>query len=97
MSNLIYLTITRLNIIYAIRLVSQFMHELREVHWKATLNILTDIKGSLEKRLLHKKNGICGMKPFSDSSYAGDTRDKKSTSAYHTYIGGNLVTWRSKK
>jgi len=37
------------------------------------------------------------IKAYSDSGYIGDKEDTKSTSDYCTYIGGNLVTWRSKK
>jgi len=33
----------------------------------------------------------------SDSGYANDQVDKKSTTGYCTFVGGNLVTWRSKK
>ncbi|KAK4407480.1 Retrovirus-related Pol polyprotein from transposon RE1 [Sesamum angolense] len=29
--------------------------------------------------------------------YARSKNDRKSTSGYYTYVGGNLVTWRSKK
>jgi len=32
-----------------------------------------------------------------DSGYAGDQTDKKSTTGYYMFVGGNLVTWRSKK
>ncbi|KAK4393367.1 Retrovirus-related Pol polyprotein from transposon RE1, partial [Sesamum angolense] len=31
------------------------------------------------------------------TDYAGAKDDRKSTSGYCTYVGGNLVTWRSKK
>ena len=34
---------------------------------------------------------------YSDSRYAGDHGDRKSTSGFCTYVGDNLVTWRSKK
>jgi len=34
---------------------------------------------------------------YSDLGYAGDMGDRKSTTDYCTFIGGNLVTWRSKK
>ena len=29
--------------------------------------------------------------------YAGDKADRKSHCGYVTYVGGNLVTWRSQK
>jgi hypothetical protein len=33
---------------------------------------------------------------YSDADWAGNS-DQKSTSGYYTFVGGNLVTWRSKK
>ncbi|KAK4386771.1 Retrovirus-related Pol polyprotein from transposon RE2 [Sesamum angolense] len=68
---LIYLTVTRPDISFAVGLVSQFMDKPRSVHWEAALRILKYIKASPD--------------------------DRKSTSGYCTYVGGNLVTWRSKK
>ena len=32
-----------------------------------------------------------------DADWAGDVTDMCSTSGYFTFVGGNLVTWRSKK
>ena len=37
------------------------------------------------------------MEAYSDSRYASDCGDQKSISRYYTFVGGNLVTWRSKK
>ena len=37
------------------------------------------------------------IEAYSDAGYAGDKGDRKSTIGYCTYIGGNLVTWRSRK
>ncbi|XP_071687880.1 uncharacterized protein [Rutidosis leptorrhynchoides] len=34
---------------------------------------------------------------YTDLGYGGENRDKKLTSEYFALIGGNLVTWRSKK
>ena len=40
---------------------------------------------------MYRKHGHVRISEYSDSGYAGDRGDRKST------IGGNLVTWRSKK
>ncbi|CAL8161762.1 unnamed protein product [Prunus armeniaca] len=32
-----------------------------------------------------------------NADWAGNVTDRKSTSGYFTFMGGNLVTWRSKK
>ena len=89
---LIYLTVTRPDIAYVIGLMSQFMHEPRVVHWTGALRVLVYIKGVPEKSLLFEKHGHLNIEAFSDSSYTGDKTDRKSTSSYCTYVGGNLIT-----
>lgn len=37
------------------------------------------------------------MAAYTDADYAGSIVDRRFTSSYCTFIGGNLVTWRSKK
>ena len=44
-----------------------------------------------------RNNGHFKVEGFSDSNWAGNTIDRKSTTDFCTFIGGNLVTWKSKK
>ena len=37
------------------------------------------------------------MKVYTDANYAGSIVDRRSTTGYCMFLGGNLVTWRSKK
>ena len=37
------------------------------------------------------------MDAYTDVDWAGVVDDRRSTSCYFTFVGGNLVTWRSKK
>ncbi|KAL0358150.1 UNVERIFIED_CONTAM: Retrovirus-related Pol polyprotein from transposon RE2 [Sesamum calycinum] len=94
---LIYLTVTRPDISFAVGLVSQFMDKPRSIHWEAALRILKYIKASPGKGLLFKRHGHVKIEAYSDADYAGAKYYRKSTSGYCTYVGGNLVTWRSKK
>jgi len=94
---IIYLTVTRSNITFAVGVLSRFMHQPRETHWLATMRILTYIKSCPGKGLVYRKHGHIRISGYSDSKYAGDREDRKSTTIYCTFVEGNLVTWRNKK
>ena len=94
---LIYLTFTKPNITFAVGLLSRFMHQPKKVYWTAALRILVYIKSSSGKGLLYKKHGHVCIFGYSDLGYAGDKGDRKSTTGYCIFVGGNLVTWRSNK
>jgi Reverse transcriptase (RNA-dependent DNA polymerase) len=94
---LIYLSHTRSDIAYAVSIVSQFMHAPSEQHMEAVLWILRYLKGALGRGIFFRKNEHLRVEGYTDSDWAGDVIDRKSTSGYFTFVGGNLMTWRSKK
>ncbi|RDX99177.1 putative mitochondrial protein, partial [Mucuna pruriens] len=94
---LIYLSHTRPDIAYAVNVVSQFMHDPRERHLQAVERILQYLKASPGKGLLFIKEGTLSMEIYTDTDYAGSIVDRRSTCRYCMFLGGNLVTWRSKK
>ncbi|CAL2245578.1 unnamed protein product [Prunus armeniaca] len=94
---LIYLSHTRPDIAYAVSVVSQFMHSPSEDHMNIVLRILRYLKSAPGKRLMFSKHGHLNIDGYSDADWAGNVTDRKSTSGYFTFVGGNLVTWRSKK
>ena len=46
---------------------------------------------------MFKRNGGLALEAYTNADYAGSIVDKRSTSGYCTFLGGILVTWRSKK
>ena len=94
---LIYLSHTRPNIAYAVSVVSQFMHNPSEDHMGVVIRILRYLKSSPGKGLLFSKNAHLNIEGYTYADWAGNILDRKSTSSYFTFVGGNLVTWRSKK
>ena len=94
---LIYLSHTRPDICYAVSIVSQFMHCPSEEHMDAVVRILRYLKSAPGRGLLFSKNGHLEVEGYTNADWAGSISDRKSTSGYFTFIGGNLVTWRSKK
>uniref|UniRef100_A0A2N9EIQ9 Integrase catalytic domain-containing protein n=1 Tax=Fagus sylvatica TaxID=28930 RepID=A0A2N9EIQ9_FAGSY len=94
---LIYLSHTRPDIAYAVSVVSQFMHNPSEDHMGAVIRILRYLKSSPGTGLMFSKNDHLNIEGYTDADWAGNILDRKSTSGYFTFVGGNLVTWRSKK
>ncbi|CAN6723796.1 unnamed protein product [Malus baccata var. baccata] len=94
---LIYLSHTRPDIAYAVSVVSQFMHSSSEAHMDAVTRILRYLKMALGRGLVFSKNGHLNVEGYIDRDWAGSITDWRSTSGYFTFVGGNLVTWRSKK
>jgi len=94
---LIYLSHTRLDITYAVSVVSQFMHSPREPHMEAVYRILRYLKSSPGKGLLFSQHDHLKIEAYTDANWAGSITDRRTTSGYCTFMGGNLVTWQSKK
>ncbi|WVZ24536.1 hypothetical protein V8G54_003080 [Vigna mungo] len=94
---LIYLSHTRPDIAFAVSLVSQFMHQPKEAHLQAALRIVQYLKGTLGRGILFKRNKSVSLEAYTDTDYAGSVVDRRSTTGYCTFLGGNLVTWKSKK
>ncbi|XP_057991650.1 uncharacterized mitochondrial protein AtMg00810-like [Hevea brasiliensis] len=92
-----YLTVTRPDIAYAVSVVSQFMSSPTVAHWEALKQILCYLKGAPGRGLLYGNHGHLNIECFSDADWAGSKVDRRSTTGYCVFIGGNLVSWRSKK
>ena len=95
---LIYLSHTRLDISFSIGVVSQFMHNPMEEHHDAIYQILRYLKKNPGRGLMFKKGGEdLTIEAYNDADWAGSKTDRRSTSGWYTFVGENLVTWRSKK
>lgn len=94
---LIYLSHTRPDIAYDVSVVSQFMHNPSEDHMDAVTRILRYLKSSPGKGLMFSKNNHLKVDGYTYADWAGSISKRKSTSGYFMFVGGNLVTWRSKK
>ncbi|KAE8716080.1 Detected protein of unknown function [Hibiscus syriacus] len=94
---LIYLSLTRLDIAFPVNVISQHMTNPTEEHMATANRILKYLKKTLGHGLMFKKTQDKTVKIFTDSSWAGDLTERRSTGGYCTFVWGNLTTWRSKK
>ncbi|XP_071738725.1 uncharacterized mitochondrial protein AtMg00810-like [Rutidosis leptorrhynchoides] len=92
-----YLTCTRPDILYGVGLVSRYMEAPTINHLKAAKRILRYIKGTIDYGLFYSPSNHFKLVGYSDSDWAGDKDDRKSTSGFVFYMGDTAFTWSSKK
>jgi hypothetical protein len=94
---LIYLCHTRPDISYVVSVVSRYMHDPRTGHMGVVYQILRYLKGTPGKGLWFRKNQNLDLEGYCDADWASSRDDRRSTSGYCVFVGGNLVSWWSKK
>ena len=92
-----YLTITRPNISFLVSVVSQLPQSPCDSHWDAIVRIVRYIKGTPGQGVLYENKGHTQVVGYNDANWAGSPTDRCSTSGYCMFIGGNLISWNSKK
>ena len=91
-----YLTFTRLDLSFAIHQVCQFISTPCEAHLIAAKRILRYMSGTLNLGISFQ-HGPLSLSAFSDSDWAGDPYDHRSTTGFLVYLGLNPITWSAKK
>lgn len=90
-----YLTMTRLDIAYAVHVVSQYMHA-TDSH--AVKPIFRYLQGTLSFGLLLRLASTpLVIFAYSDADWAGCKDSCRSTTGYAVFFGPNLISWCSKK
>ncbi|RVW30399.1 Retrovirus-related Pol polyprotein from transposon RE1 [Vitis vinifera] len=93
-----YLAHTRPDLAYALSVVSQYMHNPGEQQMNVVMHILRYLKNAPGKGILFTKNvDHQSIEVHTEVDWAGAVDDRRSTFGYFTFVGGNLVTWKSKK
>ena len=94
---LIYLIVTRPVIAYSVSVLSQYMSSPTVNHKGVVEHILCHLKEAPGRGILYKKHIHTRIVCFSNANLAGSMEDRRSTSRYCVFFGGNLVLWKSKK
>ncbi|KAJ9561864.1 LOW QUALITY PROTEIN: hypothetical protein OSB04_007024 [Centaurea solstitialis] len=103
-----YLTVTRLDNSFTVSILSQFMGTPHTGHWDAALRVLRYLKTMPGLGILYSNQGHCRVgafieqgygqiSGFSDADWAGCLISRRSATGYCVFVGGNLVSWMSKK
>ena len=95
--SLVYLTVTRPDISYAIHQVSQYLSTPQSTHYAAVLRILRYLNGTLFHGFFYSAQSYLVLHAFSDADWAGDPTDRRSTTGYCFLLASSLISWQSKK
>ncbi|XP_073152743.1 secreted RxLR effector protein 161-like [Henckelia pumila] len=88
---------TRPDIAYGLGLISRFMSNPSEEHWRAVKWLLRYLKETTRLNLIYSgiKQSTCGVIGYCDSDYAADLDKRRSLTGYIFTVGGNVVSWKS--
>ena len=94
---LIYLTITRPDIMFVVHTLSQFMHAPRKPHLDATMRVLRYLKSYPGQCILYSAMSSLSLMAYCDSDWGSCPMTIRSTTSLCTMLGDPLISWKSKK
>ncbi|XP_074290212.1 uncharacterized protein LOC141616943 [Silene latifolia] len=94
---LVYLTITRPELIYSVHILAQFMNAPRTDHWQAVLQVVRFLKTNPGQGLLFRSNNDLSLHAYCYASYTSCPTTRRSISAYLVFLGSVPISWKTKK
>ena len=94
---LLYLTITRPDITFAVQNLSQYMHEPKTSHMEAAIRVIKYVKQSPGLGILMSSSSTNQMTAYCDADWASCANTRKSITGYLVTYGNSLISWKSKK
>ncbi|CAL2259148.1 unnamed protein product [Prunus armeniaca] len=94
---LIYLTITRPDLVYAVHVLSQFMDKPRQPHLEAAHKVLRYTKQTLRQGILLPSTGLLQLHAFCDADLARCADTRRSMTGYCIILGQAPISWKTKK
>eukprot|EP00257_Ricinus_communis_P019758 XP_015578840.1 uncharacterized protein LOC107261772 [Ricinus communis] len=95
--SLMYLTSIRPDIMRGVSLISRYMENPINNHLLAAKRIFRYLKGTTNHGILYKSGAKENLFSFSNSDYAGDIDDRKSTSGSVFMMSCGAVSWSLRK
>ncbi|XP_019416681.1 PREDICTED: uncharacterized protein LOC109327949 [Lupinus angustifolius] len=94
---LIYLTISRPGISFAVQQLSLFMSDPHFTHLTTARRVLHYLKNSPSPGLLFNSQSTFKLSTFADSDWACCLYTRKSITGFCVFLGSSLISWKTKK
>lgn len=94
---LMYLTITRPDITFAVNKLCQFSSAPWTAHLAALYRVLQYIKGTVGQGLFYSATEDLHLTGFADADWGTCPDSRRSTTGFTMFLGPSLISWRSKK
>ena len=85
------------DIAFSVGVCSRFQSNPKVSHLNVVKRIIKDVGGTCDYGLFYSKESNLSLAGFSNSNWAGNANDRKSTTGGCFYVGANFVAWMSKK
>ncbi|GJS09635.1 putative ribonuclease H-like domain-containing protein [Tanacetum coccineum] len=95
--SLMYLTVSRPDIMYAVCVCSRFQVTPKTSHLNAVKRIFKYLKGKPHLGLWDPRESPFNLEAFSDSDCGGSNVDRKSTTGGCQFLGQRIILWQCKK
>nr|GEV31855.1 hypothetical protein [Tanacetum cinerariifolium] len=95
--SLMYLTLSRPDIMFAVYTCAHFQVTLKASHLHAVMRVFRYLKGKPHLGLWYPKDSPFNLVAYSDSNYDGASLDRKSTTGGCQFLGCRLISWQCKK
>ncbi|GKC15796.1 putative ribonuclease H-like domain-containing protein [Tanacetum coccineum] len=95
--SLMFLIVSRLDIMFAVCTCARFQVTPKVSHLHAVKRIFRYLKGQPKLGLWYPKDSPFDLEAYTDSDYAGASLDMKSTTGGCQFLGRRLISWQCKK
>ena len=94
---LIYLTITRPDVSFAVQVLSQFMQTPTEEHLAAAKHVLRYLRNTPDLGIMLSASSVSNLTGYCDSDWGSCCDSRKSTTGFCILLGNSPISWKVKK
>ncbi|KAJ4790588.1 Retroelement pol polyprotein-like [Rhynchospora pubera] len=94
---LIYLTITRPELCYAVHTLAQFMHAPLQIHYAAAVRVVRYLKKNPGQEIVLRADNDLQLYGYCDSDWASCPITRRSLTGYFVLLGDSPISWKTKK